>query len=239
MIETIIIVAVVAILALISAPSFASLLDSMRLDQSITELRTSLSSAQRQAIRSGQSCLAGIRVQNSDGGVLSATPFQSLIVASCQSEQEVLPQKISVVSNMKAGSTFAAATGTSQSSETSTEGSSSEEQEFWEQAAAWACENYGWFCSPESSQLAETRVVDVEYGEQGRVHFGVVSDQQPPADPAGKIVAFISTRPEGKKKCIAISRRVGLTRIGNYSGSYDPNAMTNGGICTSVDWKQQ
>lgn len=228
--------AVVAILAVISAPSFGSLLDSVKLNQSVTELRSALSSTQRQAIRSGQSCLAGVQVQSSDNGVIgpNAANFQAAILTSCQGQSEMLPKGINIVSNITSSANLLA---TIDSSSTGSEESTSENQSWLEEVAQWTCENFGWFCPPEEAPAIKQ--VDVVFGQQGRIDFDVVSSQQNPVDPSGKMVAFLGGREDGKKKCIAISRRIGLTRIGTYSGSFDPAAITDTGVCTSLDWKKQ
>ncbi len=233
MIETIIIIAVIGILAAIAIPSFGGMLDSVKLDQSISELRSTLSSAQRQAMRSGEPCLTGVRVRESDQEVLPpVSGFQAEILSSCLTPED-LPEGISFVSNIIAGE-GSIALDTALESETS---DSLSEPNFWEKAAAWACSKFGTFCPPDSNPA--TKVVDLAFGDRGHARFGVESNQSPPIDPSGKLVAFIRNQSDGKRKCVVISHRLGLTRIGRYSGSLDPVEMTQDGLCSTLEWNKQ
>jgi hypothetical protein len=49
----------------------------------------------------------------------------------------------------------------------------------------------------------------------------------------------VPERQNGKKKCIAISSTLGLTRVGTYVGGTDPNSITQTGVCTALEWNKQ
>lgn len=48
-----------------------------------------------------------------------------------------------------------------------------------------------------------------------------------------------SANPNGSKKCVAISSTLGSTRVGVYTGSTAPTDITDKGVCTALNWKQQ
>jgi Tfp pilus assembly protein FimT len=56
LIEVLIIIMVMGVLAAIAAPSFAGLFDSIKVNQTVTELRSTLQETQRQAIRANTTC---------------------------------------------------------------------------------------------------------------------------------------------------------------------------------------
>lgn len=84
-------------------------------------------------------------------------------------------------------------------------------------------------------------VIEVKFGTLGSAEFSVLSAVRPPllpTDPTGKMVAFVEN-PKVLKKCVAISSTLGLTRVGVYTGSTTPANITDQGVCTALDWKQQ
>jgi prepilin-type N-terminal cleavage/methylation domain-containing protein len=92
-----------------------------------------------------------------------------------------------------------------------------------------------------SPNLPLPNVVEVKFGTLGSADFSVLSAVQLPllpTDPTGKVVAFVEN-PNVPKKCVAISSTLGLTRVGIYTGSTTPADITDKGICTALDWKQQ
>jgi prepilin-type N-terminal cleavage/methylation domain-containing protein len=211
LIEMVVIIAVVGILAAIAAPSFTSMMDSMKVDQSVVSLRTSLQENQRQAIRTSQVCTMQVprgngkgNNGNGNGNNGNGNGKKKSITSNCQtSESSEFPESINLASNLKT-----AVTPTSPSSET----------------------------TPSSE------TIEVKFGPLGGAEFLISSAVQPPAiplDPSGKVVAFIANKPQVKMKCVAISSTLGLTRIGTYTGSTVPAEITDKGVCTALDWKQQ
>lgn len=91
------------------------------------------------------------------------------------------------------------------------------------------------------STLPLPNVIEVKFGTLGSADFSVLSAVKLPllpTDPTGKVVAFVEN-PKVSKKCVAISSTLGLTRVGIYTGSTTPAEITDKGICTALDWKQQ
>jgi Tfp pilus assembly protein FimT len=209
LIEVLIIIMVMGILAAIAAPSFGSLLDSIKVNQTVTELRISLQETQRQAIRANKVCETQFTNSNDDGkgngkgnngkgkgnGGNENTP--NTIQGNClTSGDRTLPEGVDIMTNIQSVGT-----------------------------------------SPSDSGTTTLRFVP-----SGSAEFTVLSaaaNPTSPADPTGKAVAYISDNESVQKKCVAVSSTLGLTRIGTYTGDTDPAAITDTGICSALDWKQQ
>lgn len=91
--------------------------------------------------------------------------------------------------------------------------------------------------SPANSGTSSS--IPIKYGVLGNPEFAIVSANQTPNDPSGKIVFFDPTHTQGAKHCIAISNTLGLTRIGTYQGDTKPTAITDTGRCTAEQWEEQ
>ncbi|MCM1983074.1 pilus assembly FimT family protein [Lyngbya confervoides] len=257
--ETLIILAVMGVMATLAVPSFAALMESIKVDQVVTEIRTTLSLSQRQAIQGGQPCVASLVVQTLEQAQIFPS-FQSGIVNACGPTHDRGPllAGVSVVSNLSPNpsKTQSLANGLPSLESGSVEGlelGDNAEDDWigetdpnldltvWEQSGQWFCENWGW-CREQNSSAAlvdNAAVVDIAFRPQGTVDYQVQTDQSIPPDPTGKIVAFVSDRPQAKQRCIAISKRLGLTRLGTYEGPLSPTAMTDTGVCTALEWKKQ
>ena len=98
--------------------------------------------------------------------------------------------------------------------------------------------------SPEANTVPNVpalEVADIKFNTLGSAEFSIQSAVQSPllpTDPTGKVVAFVDN-PNVKKKCVAISSTLGLTRLGIYTGDITPTEITDRGVCTALDWKQQ
>ena len=190
-------------------------------------------------------------------GEAAAPPdFQAGILNSCNATagNGRLAEGISVVTNLAPNPDMVSLLSTRPQSLTPTSssfaggagliGSSGDQgdQGFWEQAAQWACDNWGW-CPDDSgttsSPTENVGIVDIAFGNQGSVTYEVQTALSMPPDSTGKVVAFISDRPEAKQKCVAISKTLGLTRVGKYQGALSPTDITDEGICTASDWTEQ
>ena len=209
LIEMLVIVAAIGILGAIAAPSFATIMDGIKVSQSVASLQSALRDTQRQAIRTSQVCTVQISSVNSNGNGKgnaytygqNKNPSNSpSISGNClTSGSPSIPSEVELASNLQS-----AVTSTSTSSTT-------------------------------SSSLS------INYGTLGSAQFAVLSAVQPPQlpnDPSGKIVASVDNTAV-PMKCIAISRTLGLTRAGNYTGSTNPTDITDSGICTALDWTRQ
>ncbi|ABW30767.1 type II secretion system protein [Acaryochloris marina] len=90
---------------------------------------------------------------------------------------------------------------------------------------------------PNSS--ASSASIPIKYGVLGNPEFAIVSAQQTPTDPTGKIVFYNPQDSQVTKRCIAISNTLGLTRIGTYQGDLKPTSITDSGRCTAENWEEQ
>lgn len=81
--------------------------------------------------------------------------------------------------------------------------------------------------------------IPIKYGVLGNPEFAIISAQQTPADPSGKIIFYNPGDSKATKRCIAISNTLGLTRIGTYQGDMSPVAITDSGRCTAENWEEQ
>jgi type II secretory pathway pseudopilin PulG len=217
LIEMLVIIMVVGILSAIAAPSFGSLFDSIKVNQTVTELRASLQDTQRQSIRANKICETqvtssydnGKRHGNGNGnqgngkgnqGNGKSGDVSNVVQGNCLTAGNgELPGGVDLATNIQ--SAVAPSTASTSSSTTT-----------------------------------------IRFVPSGSAEFAVLSASSQsslPADPTGKLVAYISSKQNVQKKCVAISNTIGLTRIGTYTGSTDPSAITNSGICTALDWKQQ
>lgn len=93
--------------------------------------------------------------------------------------------------------------------------------------------------SSSSSTSSSSTSIPIQYGVLGNPEFAIVSANETPADPTGKIVFFDANNTQGNKRCIAISNTLGLTRIGTYQGETQPTAITDSGRCTAENWEKQ
>ena len=225
LIEMLVIVAAIGILGAIAAPSFASFMDGIKVNQSMASIQSALRDTQRQSIRTSQVCTVQISSINSNGNGngndnaygqsknhgngngndnaygQSKNPTNSpSISGNClTSGSPNIPSEVELASNLQS-----AVTGTSSSTST-------------------------------SSSLS------INYGTLGSAQFSVLSAVQPPLqpnDPSGKIVASVGNTAV-PMKCIAISSTLGLTRAGTYTGSTNPTDITDSGVCTALDWTRQ
>ncbi len=218
LIEVLVIIMIVGILAAIAAPSFGSLFDSIKVSQTVTELRSSLQETQRQSIRANKICETQVTSSNENGnngnengnngngkgnggngGNNNGRNVSNVVQGNCLAAgDQQLPGGVDLVTNIQS-------------------------------AAA-------------SSALPSSSTTNIRFVPSGSAEFSVLSaSAQPslPTDPTGKLVAYISSNQQVQKKCVAISNTLGLTRIGTYTGNTNPAAITDSGVCTALDWKQQ
>jgi Tfp pilus assembly protein FimT len=206
LIETLVIILVAGVLAAISAPSVIALMDSLRVDQTIVDVRTALQTTQRQAIRRSQVCSVTLQVRpdsdssngNDNGhgnGNGNGNKKKNAVTGTClPSGAPDLPENVSMATNI---------VGSSPSGSTSS--------------------NF-----------------EVKYGVLGGAEFAIQGlNTSATRDSSGKIIAFVPERQNGKKKCIAVSSTLGLTRVGTYVGGTDPTSITQTGVCTALEWNKQ
>ena len=213
LIEMLVVIALVGILASVAVPSFASLLDSMKVDQTINEIRMALQDTQRQAIRTNQICVVQVPTTSNSPSVSPLPQWLQALLSKWFPAGGSGSKKIS-------GNCL-----TSGSPELSD--------------AVNLASNLQ---SIQSVPASSSESVVVKYGSLGSAEFAISSAVTLPAtpvDPTGKVVAFISSKPQVKKKCVAISSNLGLTRISVYTGGTNSKEITDTGVCTALDWQQQ
>lgn len=88
LIEVLVIILVVGILSAISIPSFISLVDKVNINNAVTEVRASLQTAQREAIRRSQICTVGIN------------SLTRTVMSYCASDDRDLPKNVDFATNI-------------------------------------------------------------------------------------------------------------------------------------------
>jgi prepilin-type N-terminal cleavage/methylation domain-containing protein len=214
LIEMIVIIAVIGILGAVAAPSFTAMIDGIQVTQTVTDLQTALQDAQRQAIRKNQTCTVQVPQKNGKGhGNGNGKGKQDQITGNClTSGNPELSDNVNLATNMQS-------------------------------AIPIPVVPLSIVPIPNSTLpiVPSSDVIEVKFGTLGSADFSILSALKPPllpVDPTGKVVAFVEN-PKVPKKCVAISSTLGLTRVGVYTGGTTPTDITDKGVCTALDWKQQ
>ncbi len=189
LIETLVIIVVVGVVVAIAAPNLTSMMERIKVDQNVAAVRGVLQSAQREAIRNGQSCITAMSLKKSSG---LAKGHNKKYCSSATSYSP--PVDTDLVTNIT---------------------------------------------NPSDAKAVPGESFEIEFGILGNAKFGIYRSSSTPTDPSGKIVAFVSQNDNVPKKCIAISNTLGLTRVGTYIGDLAPTSITQTGVCTALNWKDQ
>jgi type II secretory pathway pseudopilin PulG len=219
LLETLIIVVVMGVLTAIATPGLLSMMDGVKINQTITEVRGTLQEGQRQAIRKNQPCIVSL-------------------TALADADNSGNGNKNGSGNGTKTGSNSGTKNGFPSDSPASSSLTT------LEQCPATSDPDVpsGVDVATNISQGTSDGVA-VAFGIYGSAEFSVVGQTieptSAPKDPSGKIVAYIPDRSNVQKKCIAISNTLGLTRVGNYTGGVTPEEITRGGVCTALDWTTQ
>lgn len=88
LIEVLVIILIVGILSAISIPSFVNLIDKVNLNNAVSEVRASLQTAQRDAIRKSQICTVGIN------------SLTRTVMSYCTSDNRDLPKNVDFATNI-------------------------------------------------------------------------------------------------------------------------------------------
>jgi Tfp pilus assembly protein FimT len=211
LIEMLVIVAVVGILGLMSAPSLIATMDSVKIDQNVAEIRTALQDTQRQAIRRSRICSVTMEIDTNTSTSTESHNSTNISVKSGSSSSSSSSSSVGSGTNTLSGNCLTTGnpdlpTGVDMA--TNLLGTSSAD-------------------------------VEVKFGVLGSATFNVANSSTTVQDPSGKIVTFISSKNNVQKKCIAISNTLGLTRVGRYSGGINPADITASGVCTALEWNKQ
>jgi prepilin-type N-terminal cleavage/methylation domain-containing protein len=224
LIETLVIIVIVGVLAALAAPNFIALMDSIRVDQTIAEVRAALQSTQRQAIRGTQVCSVTLQIA----------------------------PRLNQHTNSQSGSNNSNNSGSNNNSNNSNSNSNSNNnanERNKKNTITGTCLTSGAPNLPDdvsmstniidsSSSSSSSSGVNIKYGVLGGAEFAIQGTSTA-RDASGKIIAYVPERQNGKKKCIAISSTLGLTRVGTYVGDTDPDSITQTGVCTALEWNKQ
>ncbi|MCG9892391.1 MAG: hypothetical protein MH252_15135 [Thermosynechococcaceae cyanobacterium MS004] len=241
-----VIILVVGVLSAITAPSVMSMMDGVKVDRTIVEVRTALQSTQRQAIRGTQVCTVTLQLASTSGNNSGSS-------SGSQSGLNIDANTGIVDVGVNSGKGNGNAYGHSKNNDTSTPGSNttspSATPAITKNTVTGTCLASGEPDLPEKVAMATNIAstsgnpadgIDIRYGVLGGAEFTVQGlATSTSRDASGKIVAFIQERNNLKKKCIAISSTLGLTRVGNYVGDTDPESITKTGVCTALEWNKQ
>jgi type II secretory pathway pseudopilin PulG len=212
LIEVMVIVVVVGIIAIAVGPNLSALFDAVKVKQTVTELRASLQETQRQAIRKNQSCLFEISQTDSKK--------EAQVNGNClASGAPLFPAGVSVVTNLDPQAM----------------------PHLGLQAGLPAGKGDDTPHSPRDQKPLD-KSAKIGFSSVGGAEFVILSATALPTlptDPSAKIVAYIPQSKSLKKQCVAVSNTLGLTRIGVYTGELSPAAITDAGVCTALDWKEQ
>jgi prepilin-type N-terminal cleavage/methylation domain-containing protein len=221
LIETLVIIVIVGVLAALAAPNFIALMDSIRVDQTIAEVRAALQSTQRQAIRGTQVC--SVTLQIAPG--------------------------LNQHTNSQSGSNNSGSNSGNNNNSNNNNSNNNANERNKKNTITGTCLTSGAPNLPDdvsmstniidsSSSSSSSSGVNIKYGVLGGAEFAIQGTSTA-RDASGKIIAYVPERQNGKKKCIAISSTLGLTRVGTYVGDTDPDSITQTGVCTALEWNKQ
>jgi prepilin-type N-terminal cleavage/methylation domain-containing protein len=251
LLETLIIVLILGIGLAIATPSFLSLIEKLRLEQAVVEVRSTFREAQRQAIREGESCLVVLDLTNSK------------LTAPCINiNQRSLPEQVKIATNITLipeealganqekstedfyardiGSQLVASTDLTNLGLQISSGSKWHNTEL----RIGSCyvkvspEKTYLTCSKDSNSQTKPKLVPVSFGILGTAEFSIAKPKLSgitPLDPSAKIIFYTSESSNSIKKCIAVSNTLGLTRAGIYTGSTEPQSITSSGNCKATE----
>ena len=257
--EQVIVVAVLGIMAAITVPNVMAMLNRMKVEQAMNEVRNALDETQREAVRSNKICSVTL---NFVDGEISGPCLMS--------GRRKLPSEVDIATNLIRDAASADVDETSPvvrepiplnaSSVVATDVSldfglsdqrvtqiamlplSDQAPEAPQSAMLiQIIGDAGGRCKSKGKGIKHCREIPVQFGVLGNPKFAIAtpSDTSMPADPSGKIVLYLPTHQSTAKKCIALSQSLGLTRIGNYEGPLTPSDITTQGTCTASNWKKQ
>jgi prepilin-type N-terminal cleavage/methylation domain-containing protein len=228
LIEVMVIIMVVGILAATAVPSFGSLLDSIKVNQTVTDLRTVLQDTQRQAIRKNQACTVQVPNANSNRG----------------NGNNGNNGNRGKGNNGNGNGNNGNGNGNNGNGNGNNGNKQLVQGNCLTSGSPELAENIGLATNLQSASgtSGSSNAIELKFGTLGSAEFTIqtaITAPATPRDPSGKIVAFAESNPKVQKKCVAISSTLGLTRIGTYTGGTSPRAITDSGVCTALDWKQQ
>jgi type II secretory pathway pseudopilin PulG len=241
LIENLVIVSMIGILSVLAAPSVSALMDSLRIDQTIVEVRTALQTTQRQAIRRSQVCSVALQVEEPENGKGNNGNGKG-------NNGNGKGNNGNGKGNNGNGKGH---NGKGKGNNGNGNGHNSETNDATKNAVTGNCLLSGEPDLPNNVSVATNLVssspsssstsnFEIKYGVLGGAEFAIQGlNTSTTRDASGKIIAFVPERQDGKKKCIAVSSTLGLTRVGNYVGELDSESITQTGVCTALEWNKQ
>ncbi|MGR3274388.1 pilus assembly FimT family protein [Acaryochloris marina NIES-2412] len=261
LIEKMVIVAILGIVASISAPGVWGMLNRARLKQTVAEVRTALNETQREAIRGNKVCtvtlnfvdgkVTGSCLKTGDRNLASEISIATNLtndgsspLTSQKGRVIADSQIVQGVSNGVSPSLIALSDLAEQAERTSNAGMVVQVISPCQPLNSGKCvqvagDFVGDEDSPGTSKSGVSYDIPIRFGVLGNPDFSIVSNGNSPTDPSGKIVFFFPDDAQGTKRCIAISNTLGLTRVGTYTGEMTPLAITTTGRCIAEKWDQQ
>lgn len=208
--EILVIIAIMAILMIITAPNIANLLDGTRLAESVVDVRTAFMEAQRQAIRSGAPCAVE----------LARIPRNSAVRSACIAQRErALIEQIRIQSNI--GDEISHMLTASNT--------------LMDNCGNGGGDGNGNGCQSPTTPNPPPPIapnpyppIRIGFGILGTAKFAIDPDT-PNADATGQIVFTLHERNSLEPRCLAISSTLGLTRTGIYRGTWP------GGTCNASE----
>lgn len=261
LIEKMVIVAILGIVASISAPGVWGMLNRARLKQTVAEVRTALNETQREAIRGNKVCtvtlnfvdgkVTGSCLKTGDRNLASEISIATNLtndgsspLTSKKGRVIADSQIVQGVSNGVSPSLIALSDLSEQAEQASNAGMVVQVISPCQPLNSGQCvqvagDFVGDEDSPGTSKSGVSYDIPIRFGVLGNPDFSIVSNGNSPTDPSGKIVFFFPDDAQGTKRCIAISNTLGLTRVGTYTGEMTPLAITTTGRCIAEKWDQQ
>lgn len=261
LIEKMVIVAILGIVASISAPGVWGMLNRARLKQTVAEVRTALNETQREAIRGNKVCtvtlnfvdgkVTGSCLKTGDRNLASEISIATNLtndgsspLTSQKGRVIADSQIVQGVSNGVSPSLIALSDLAEQAERASNAGMVVQVISPCQPLNSGKCmqvagDFVGDEDSPGTSKSGVSYDIPIRFGVLGNPGFSIVSNGNSPTDPSGKIVFFFPDDAQGTKRCIAISNTLGLTRVGTYTGEMTPLAITTTGRCIAEKWDQQ
>ena len=259
--EKMVIVAILGIVASISAPGVWGMLNRARLKQTVAEVRTALNETQREAIRGNKVCtvtlnfvdgkVTGSCLKTGDRNLASEISIATNLtndgsspLTSQKGRVIADSQIVQGVSNGVSPSLIALSDLAEQAERASNAGMVVQVISPCQPLNSGKCvqvagDFVGDEDSPGTSKSGVSYDIPIRFGVLGNPDFSIVSNGNSPTDPSGKIVFFFPDDAQGTKRCIAISNTLGLTRVGTYTGEMTPLAITTTGRCIAEKWDQQ
>lgn len=258
--EKMVIVAIIGITAVASAPGILASMNRAKVKQTMAEVRAALNETQREAIKGNKIC------------TLTLNFVDGKITGPClKTGDRTLDAEVSIATNLTdpssstaedegpsvlVGSDMQPSLGLNNGETVSHIAMASPPEEEAKSPKAGlvvqvitkckgntekglglgTCKNNG---SEEGGSQSSLTSIPIKYGVLGNPEFAIVSSQPAPVDPSGKIVFYNANDTKATKRCIAISNTLGLTRIGTYQGDIKPTSITDSGRCTAENWEEQ